>query len=115
MALTSSSVIEKGAERLLSLLATQSPIRYNRFYDGTEETAARLAKAPGFDESDRSWYCAQQAIDLAVFELSKLGLLETSQLDETLSDGERDYEILLTAKGKRQVLLKSKLTFWDAE
>jgi hypothetical protein len=56
MGLTSAFVFEKGAEHLLSLLANQSPIRYGRFYDGTEETATQLASALGFVESDKSWH-----------------------------------------------------------
>lgn len=115
MAVTDAQEIEKGAKYLLSILAQESPVRYSRFYDGSEDTSQKLADGIGIEEECKDWYCAERIIELAVYELSEQGIVETRKLDELLTDGERDYEIILTARGRQAHLENAKLSFWDAE
>jgi len=115
MGYTDATVIESGAKHLLSILAQQSPIRYSHFYDGSEATSEKLADAIGIEVECRDWYSVEHIMDLAVYELSEQGIVETKDLDEKLPDGELDYEISLTSRGKQACLHKEKLKFWDAE
>jgi|ERR1700722_6654456 len=115
MGYTNASVIESGAKYLLTLLAEQSPIRYSRFYDGTEETSEKLENATGIEDECRDWYCAEHVMDLAIYELSEQGIVETRNFNEKLSDGELDYEIFLTPRGRQACIQNEKLKFWDAE
>jgi hypothetical protein len=112
---TNAHVIELGAKHLLSILAQESPIRYSRFYDGSEETSRKLEEAIGLEPACRGWYSVEHIMDLAVYELSEQGIVQTKSLNEKLVDAEPDYEIFLTPQGKQAHLQKDKLQFWDAE
>lgn len=115
MGFTNASIIELGAKHLLSVLASESSIRYSRFYDGSEETSRQLEDAIGLDPESRGWYSVEHIIDLAVYELSEQGIVGTNNLDETLVDGEPNYEIFLTARGKQALVRNERLRFWDVE
>lgn len=99
---------------MLSVLIVNSPVRYSLFYDGTEDTSQKLAKAIGIADKDRDWYCAEHVIDLAVFELEEQAIVEKKELPTSLPDGEPDYEIALTEQG-RSPHVEQELEFWDAE
>lgn len=111
MGYTSADKIANGAALLLGILSKESPIRYSRFYDGSEETFHKLAVALGLKENDEDR--GPGIIDLAVFELVQQGVVETRKLEEPLADGEKDYEIKLTEDGRRRNM--ADLKFWPAE
>ena len=111
MGYTNATVIELGAKHLLSILAHDSSTRYSRFYDGSEETSRKLEDAIGLEQECRGWYCVEHIMDLAVYELSVQGIVETKILNESLVDGEPDYEIFLTPRGQQAHLQKDKLNF----
>lgn len=115
MAYTNASVIEMGAKHLLSLLAMESLVRYSRFYDGSEETSLKLEEAIGIEEECRGWYCAEIIMDFAIHQLAEQGIVESKELDEKLADGQKDYEVYLTPRGKQALLQNATFRFWDAE
>ena len=115
MGFTNATLIEAAAKHLLSILHSESPIRYSRFYDGSDKTSQRLADAIGLEPKSRGWYSVEHIIDLAVYELEKQGVVKTRFLDERLMDGEPDYEIILTSRGKEALVRNERLQFWDAE
>jgi hypothetical protein len=115
MGYTNADVIELGAKHLLSILVHESPIRYSRFFDGSEKTSRKLENAIGIEPARRGWYPVEHIMDLAVYELSDQGIVQTKSLNEKLVDGEPDYEIFLTPRGKEAHLRNDKLQFWDAE
>lgn len=114
MGLSSAHAIERAARHVLSVLSKEPEITYRMFYDGTPETAAALEEAV-VEEDCRGWYSAEQLIHIAVHQLAEPGIVETESLSTTLADGENDYSIFLTARGRKSLADKLKLTFYDSE
>ena len=92
---------EIGREFLLAILKSEENVRYCRFYDGTTETEERLAKQFGVEvDSDESPACI---MDDVVWEFVQKGIVTKTNLPEKLSDGENDYLIELTEKGRESL------------
>lgn len=108
------SQIEKPGEYVLSLLRESPSIIYSKhFFDGTEELQKRIVREMELDED-----LADQVaclVDIAVWQLADQGLVTTTKLEEFMTDGEHDYRIELTEKG-RALLADSRdstITFRD--
>lgn len=92
------AIEQKAADYLLSILAVEPVIQYSRFY-GTDEARAELLKGLGITEEEDDTECtAESAMDGAVWHLSKQGIVQKTDLDEKLIDGEPDYQIRLLKK-----------------
>ena len=92
-------MIELAGRHLLSILKSAPKIRYSEyFYDGSDETHERLMEALGLE--DDWYYSAEALVDDAAGQLDTMGLVTVTMLEETMADGEQDYEIALTEKGK---------------
>src|SRR5262249_2493869 len=99
--------IEKAGGYLLALLQVENSVRYSRVYDGTDATEEALLRGMGFgpaiDGDTEDDYVPDNAatlMDLAVAELKQGGIVKTTVLDDQLADGEPDYLIELTDKGR---------------
>jgi hypothetical protein len=92
--------ISKAARRLLADLARDGSVLYSRYYDGTAETEARLAAELSVDAG---WTPPAVLFDLAVFHLENENLVERADTDGRLDDGEPDYRITLTPRGRKFV------------
>lgn len=83
---------------LLSLLRESPSIRYSEyFFDGTKELAEKLPQLMGVED-----HLARQApilVDLAVWQLAEQSFVQKTELEELMSDGEKDYRIELTEAG----------------
>lgn len=92
-------------DHLLRLLKEKGSIRYGEeFFDGTDEQRDRLRAAIGFgkdvDDEHEQDHLPVYA-DCAVSQLEDAGLVETErELPEVLIDGNHDYTITLTGKGR---------------
>lgn len=114
MGLSPAGAIERAARHVLFVLSKEPQITYHRFYDGTAETASAL-EAAVVEEVCRGWYSAENLIDLAVYQLAEQGIVETQELPTLLPDGEADYSISLTARGRKALANNVKLKFRHAE
>jgi hypothetical protein len=102
MGMIHSSMIKKAGDYLLSILIAEPTIRYSRFYNGTKKAASKIRKGMKFTDSD-DFYSAEILIDLAVVVLRERGVVVTRELAARLPDGNNDYEIKLTNKGRRRI------------
>lgn len=90
--------ITKAARYLMEILGREGSVPYSGFYDGTDETERSLAAQLDVDPRYTS---VAILFDLAVFHLEHQDLVEKSDLPARLADGEPDYRITLTPRGKR--------------
>jgi hypothetical protein len=93
-------IIENAVHFLLRELSARSEMRYSEMFDGTDETHRRLGRACDMNPEDAEDYGVELAIDLAVWEMENEGFLEKEDLEETLADGEQDYNIRITPEGE---------------
>ncbi len=114
MALSPAHAIEVAADYVLDILREHRKITYRQFYDGTDDTATKVDQAIVSPDC-RGWYSAEGLIDIAVAQLEQQGVVETTQLDDVLPDGEPNYSIALTARGDDAIAGNTKLTYWDSE
>ena len=89
----------KVEEHILALLKEHGTIRYNEnFYrDGDEALFSELCAKFGVKGRDGG---PPVMVDDAVWDLTQTGLVEKRELPELMGDGENDYEITLTQKGR---------------
>jgi hypothetical protein len=106
------SDIERVALFLIELLQEKGSVSYDFFYDGTDETMLKLNKAIGFSDDDEE---SIVYVDLTIYELKEMGIIETEQLSEKLPDDEFNFRIRLTDVGKEFVKSRKKLVFKDIE
>lgn len=109
------SILKQAGDYLLSVLKKESPIRYSRFYDGTDETRQTLLAGMGISERDADWYSVEALIDDAVILFQHIGAVQKRELDDELADGFPDYEISLTEKGQAIVAGGTRYEFPDLE
>jgi hypothetical protein len=109
--------IEKAGLFLLGLLWREGSVRYSRFFDGSDETQAELLQGMGFAKEGEDYLpeCPEHLMDLATGQLSKAGIVKITWLSEKLADGEPDYQIELTEKGRLFVESDERFQFWHAE
>lgn len=91
----SASVIEQAGKHLLAVLRHEGSVPYSTFYDGSDETHARLCEATGLDD----WYGPEGVVDQAAYQLEALGFITIIELDAKLADDETDYRMTLTEGG----------------
>ena len=108
-------IIKSGGDYLLSILKWEPQIEYCRFYDGTEETRKRLRERLGLSEEDADWYSVELIMDLAVSQVEEMEFVEVTELEELLADGEPNYRIELTPKGRDFIVKAESYTFPDIE
>jgi hypothetical protein len=97
MGFVSSEQVRPGGEYLLGILKAEGAVRFSRFYN--EDTDyARLAEDAGIGESDVEH--AHVLIEFAAQQLERLGIVSFTTLPDTLIDGDHDYTIELTEKGR---------------
>lgn len=92
--------IEQAADYLIRILLAEGSVPYSRFYDGTEETALKLAEGMGMSPEDAEWYCAPNIMDEAAATLAAEGYVKLTDLDEKLADDEPAYTIELLEEGR---------------
>src|SRR5207248_2762898 len=97
-------------------------VRYSRFYDGEDETQEVLLRGMGYGpaldgtaEDDYVPECPENLMDLAAAQLEQGGIVKTTDLDDLLADGNEDYLIELTDKGRAFLERGERFRFWDAE
>ncbi len=108
-------LIAQAARHLLSVLLENRSILYSHFYDGTEETEARICEGIGISLEDGEWYSAEALIDNAAAQLEQQGIVELDWLETRLVDGEPDYRITLTTAGQKALQAGVRLSFFDSE
>lgn len=93
------SQVEKPGRYVLSLLRENRSIRYSEhFYDGSDELEEEAARKMGLEPDDAEFVAC--LVDYAVDQLVGQGFVTTTELDELMADGEKDYLIELTDKGR---------------
>lgn len=115
MGLRPSELIEQAARHLLVVIQDQGSILYSSFYDGCEETNARLCAGIGISLEDGEWYSAEALIDNAASQLEQQGIVQLDWLDTRLVDDEPDYRITLTDLGRKSLRAGARLKFYDCE
>jgi len=90
--------IQKAGDYLLKKMAEDGILIYSDIYDGTNECHELLTQAMKL-EHERS--LAEILVDLAVWEFETEGLIERTEFDESLADGESNYGLELTHDGRR--------------
>lgn len=108
-------LIAQAAQHVLTVLLENRSILYSHFYDGTEETEARICEGIGISVEDGEWYSAEALIDNAAAQLEQQGIVELDWLETRLMDGEPDYRITLTAAGRMALQSGAPLKFYDCE
>lgn len=93
-------LIQNTTNYLLRLLEEHGSFDYSAFYDGTAETNDRLCAELGIEEEDGEWFSAPHLVDTTVSQLEALGLVTVAYLDTDLADGEPNYLVTLTPKGR---------------
>ena len=88
--------IEGAGKYLLTVLMRRSEVQYSEFFDGSDEAHRLLLENIGSPDVDYP----ELLMDLAVYQLEDLGIVEKFELDERLVDGEPDYVIILTDEGR---------------
>lgn len=89
--------IERAGAHLLSVLRAEQSVCYSRFYDGGDETHDLLCRALGLEND---WYSAETLMDEAAAQLADAGVVAIVSLSQVLADGQQDYRITLTDKGR---------------
>lgn len=112
MGFVSGEQLSPGGAYLLGVLREEGAVPFSRFYNAQTDYAA-LASAAGIDESDADH--AHVLIEFAAGQLEVAGLVSFSELPDELIDGERDYRIELTEKGKRFVAASRTFRFRDMD
>ena len=107
--------LKAAGDYVLKLLKEKNSVRYSEhFYDGSEELPRKLRIAFGF-EPDDEWNSVEILVDEAVGELAVKGIVETTILPEKMMDGENDYQIALTEKGKAFLASGQEFKYWDLD
>jgi hypothetical protein len=112
MGFVSGQQLSPGGAYLLGILRAEGAVPFSRFYN-TETDYAALAAAAGIGEPDEEH--AHVLIEFAAGQLEHAGLVSFANLPDELIDGERDYRIELTEKGKRFVEAGRAFRFRDMD
>ena len=94
------SPLELARAHLMEILAGEGTVRYSRFYNPNPDPEAGLRVLFGLERESDS---AAVLMDDAVWDLKQAGLVTTADLPERLMDGNPDYLIELTEKGRSAV------------
>jgi len=89
------SVESKLRDYILQLLAEEVRIRYGEFFDDDPDEVADLCAELGISDDELA-----PIADETIADLESEGLVWTRVLNRTLTDGERDFRIILTKEGK---------------
>ena len=103
---------------VLKLLKENGSLRYNEnfYFDGKEEPLERVRVAMGFtDEDPEDTSYPPILVDWAVGQMERKGLVVTEHLPVTMADGEPDYTITLTEKGKEFLASGREFKHWDMD
>lgn len=112
MAFVSSEQVRPGGEYLLGILKVEGTVRFSRFYNGDTDYA-KLAQEAGIDEADEEQ--AHVLVEFAAQQLERFGIASFATLPDKLIDGEHDYAIELTEKGRLFVAEGRKIGFRDMD
>lgn len=112
MAFVSNSMVQPGGDYLLGLLKQKGSIRFSFIYNKNTDYKALAAEA-GIDESYVDH--AHILIEFAADQLVRAGIVSYTTLPEKLIDGERDYLIELTEKGKSFVESEAAFRYRDMD
>lgn len=96
-------IVKKAGDYLLSILKDEPTIKYDRFYDGEDLCRQRLCKGMKMSASDADYYGIEGAMDIAISWLEQSAFVTTAELPDKLADGEQNYSICLTAKGRESI------------
>src|ERR1051325_2944525 len=101
---------------LLNILKAEGSVRYSRFYGpGTEiEDLAKQLREMGDDNSQLDEH-AHVIIEFAAHQMKRRGIVTFTVLDDDLIDGEKDFLIALTDKGKAFVASGQDFPHWDMD
>ena len=100
MGCVSAERIDRAVPVIFQKLQGNGIFLYSEIYDGSERTHQELNMNLGADDH----HCpAEILVDLAVFQLENAGFLETEPLGTKLADGENDYRVTITQKGRKFV------------
>jgi hypothetical protein len=110
MGWVSSHAMKPAGDYLLGILKAEGSVPFSRFYNDDTDYAA-LAKAAGVDESYEDH--AHILIEFAAGQIEAAGLVSFTQLEATLIDGERDYAITLTDKGRSFLVSGQRFRYRD--
>ena len=108
-------MIEKAAKYLVSILMEKGKIDYDYFYDGEERTRSKLIEGIGITCEQADRHCAEALMDNAAYELEEQDVVEIEEIDSILADGNPNYRITLTEKGREKITNGEKLEFYPAE
>lgn len=97
MGWVNASDVEPAGNYLLGILRAEGSVPYSRFYNDDTDYAA-LAAAAGIADAHEDQ--AHVLIEFAAGQLERAGLVSFTPLDTELIDGEHDYTIALTDKGR---------------
>ncbi len=112
----SAGLILKAARFLLNELNESETVCYSKYYDGEEKTNESLRIEMEIKEGEFSYdlpyWCL---IDFAVIQLNEQGIVDVTDLKSFLLDGEHDYSITITVKGKKVLSEKAQYQIHDVE
>jgi hypothetical protein len=98
------SDLKPAGDYLLGILKAEGSVPYSRFYNRDTDYAALAAAVAGRgeedDEDDVDEEHVHLMIEFAAGQLEDAGLVMFTPLDRKLVDGEPDYTITLTDKGR---------------
>lgn len=101
---------EKASKYIFECLKGKDYLDFDFFYDGTEKTGQKNIEALGGEYDN-----ATAIIDITIIQLNSMGVIEIEELEEKLADGEYNFRIRLTEKGKRVLNNEIKLEFRDLD
>jgi hypothetical protein len=101
---------EQASKYIFECLKNKDYLDFNFFYDGTEETEQKNIEVFSGEYDD-----ATAIIDFTIIELANMRIIEIEELEEKLADGENNFRIWLTEKGKRVLNNEIKLEFRDLD
>lgn len=109
MGFVSSETIRPGGDHLLSLLAREGAVPYSRFY-GEDVDIEALAAETGLDADH-----AHVLIEFAAGQLERAGIVACTPLPARLLDGEGDYSIVLTDRGRAFLAERRRFRYRDMD
>jgi len=98
MGYVSAEQIQKAGDYLLKIMAKDGNLIFSDIYDATDECHELLVQAMKLEHERCP---AEILVHLAVWELETEGLIERTEFDESLPDGETNYGVELTRNGRR--------------
>jgi hypothetical protein len=112
MGFVSSEQVRPGGEYLLGILKAEGAVPFSRFYNDDTDYA-QLAADAGISECDEEH--AHVLIEFAAGQLERAGQVSFTELPGKLIDGENDYAIELTEKGRQLIANGKKFRYSDMD